>query len=199
MIDVKDGYIPSPLIMFTCNALRHAVLEGQKISGIVPKASKSKLKVDRPNSLNNINYKNDGGMIASCPTATGRKLMLSPGVPDTDSSLMNAWNTLPESYQRRLYKNILATVKRQSYQAENPMPAMVICVEAAHVDNAMLLDYLVPYVDLEEPEIGSSDPIIQIDINCTDVELHITMPGGIVDYEDEGHKRDLHDAIPTAW
>jgi hypothetical protein len=26
MIDNKDGHIPSPLIMFTCTALRHALL-----------------------------------------------------------------------------------------------------------------------------------------------------------------------------
>jgi hypothetical protein len=43
MIDDKDGHIPSPLIMFTFTASRHAVLEGQKNKGVHPKASKSKL------------------------------------------------------------------------------------------------------------------------------------------------------------
>jgi len=46
MIDDKDGHIPSPLIMFTCTALRHALLEWQKNKGVHPKASKSELKAD---------------------------------------------------------------------------------------------------------------------------------------------------------
>jgi len=78
---------------------------------------------------------------------------------------MNTWNTLPESYQQRVYKNTLATVKRQIQQAENPTPAMVISVEAARVDNAILLDYLTSKVTLEEPEIGSTDPNNPIDNN----------------------------------
>jgi hypothetical protein len=48
MIDDKDGDIPSPLIMFTCTAFRHALLEWQKNQGVHKKASKSKLKADRP-------------------------------------------------------------------------------------------------------------------------------------------------------
>jgi len=59
---------------------------------------------------------------------------------------MNTWNTLPESYQQRVYKTTLATVKHQIQQAENPMPAVVIWVEAAHVDDAILLDYLISVV-----------------------------------------------------
>ena len=108
---------------------------------------------------------------------------------------MNTWNTLPESYQQRVYNNTLATVKRQIQQAENPTPAVVISVEAARVDNAILLDYLTSEVALEEPEIGSTDPNIPIDNNCTDDELHFGMPGGSGDFEDEGDKSD---AIPTA-
>jgi len=52
MINDKDGHIPSPLIMFTCTALGHALLEWQKNKGVHPKASKSTLKVDRPDHSN---------------------------------------------------------------------------------------------------------------------------------------------------
>jgi len=48
MSDDKNAHIPSPLIMFTYIALRHLVLEWQKNTGVHPKASKSKLKADRP-------------------------------------------------------------------------------------------------------------------------------------------------------
>jgi hypothetical protein len=64
-----------------------------------------------------------------------------PGVADTYTFLMNTWNTLPESYQKRMYKNTLATVKCQIQQAENPTPAAVISTEAARIDNAILIDY----------------------------------------------------------
>jgi hypothetical protein len=110
---------------------------------------------------------------------------------------MNTCNTLPESYQQRVYNNSLATGKRQIQQAENPMPAVVISVEAARVDNAILLDYLASKVAVEEPEIGSTDPNIPIDNNCTDDELHFGMPGGSGYYEDEGDESDDSDAIPT--
>jgi len=138
---------------------------------------------------------NDGGKIVSCCAVTGRKLLTSPGVADTYTFLMNTWNTLPESNQQRVYNNTLATVKRQIQQAENPTPAMVISVEAARVDNAILLDYLTSEVALEEPEIESTDSNIPINNNCTDDELHFGMPGGSGDFEDEG---DACDAIPTA-
>jgi len=81
--------------------------------GVHLKASKSKLKADRPDHLNYFNYMNDGGENASCCAAMGRKLLTSPGVADTYTFLMNTWNTLPESYQQRVYNNTLATVKRQ--------------------------------------------------------------------------------------
>jgi len=194
MIDDKDGYIPLPLIMFTCTALRHALLEWQKNKGVHPKASKSKLKLDRPDRSNYFNCKNDGGKIVSCCAVTGRKVLPSPGVADTYTFLMNTWNTLPESYQQRVYNNTLATVKDQIQQAENPTPAMVISVEAACVENAILLDYLTSKVALEEHEIRSTDSNILIDTNCKDNELHFGMPGGSGDFEDEG---DESDAIPT--
>jgi len=61
MIDDKDGHIPSPLIMFTSTALCHALLEWQKNKGVHPKASKLKLKADRPDLSKNFNYKDDCG------------------------------------------------------------------------------------------------------------------------------------------
>jgi hypothetical protein len=197
MINDKDGHIPSPLIMFTCIALRRALLEWQKNKGVHPNASKSKLKADRPDSSNYFNHKNDGGKLASCCAVTGRKLSTSPGVADTYTILMNTWNTLLESYQQRVYNNTLATVKRQIQQAENPTPAVVISVEAARLDNAILLDYLASKVALEEPEIASTDPNIPIANNCTYDELHFGMPGGSRDHEDEGEVSDDRAAVPT--
>jgi hypothetical protein len=94
-----------------------------------------------------------------------------------------------------VYNNTLATVKRQIQQAENPTPAVVISTEAAGVDNAILLDYLTSEVAIEEPEIGSTDPNIPMDNNCTDDEMHFGMPRGSGDLEDEA---DESDAIPTA-
>jgi hypothetical protein len=195
MIVDKDGHIPSPLIMFTCTALSHALLEWQKNKRVHLKASNSKLKADRPNRSNYFNRVNDSGKIASTWAVTGRKLLTPPRVTDTYTLLMNTWNTLPGSYQQRVYNNTLATVKRQIQQVENPTPAVVISMEAARVDNAILLDYLTSEVALEEPEIRSTDPNIPIHNNSTDEELHFGMPGGSGDFEDEG---DESDAIPTA-
>jgi hypothetical protein len=195
MIDDKDGHIPSPLIMFTCTALRHALLEWQKNKGVHLKASKSKLKADRRDRSNYFNCKNDGGKIVSCCAVTGRKLLTSPGVADTYTFLMNTCNTLPESYQQRVYNNTLATVKRQTRQVENPKAALVITVEAARIDTTILLDYLTSEVALEEPQVGSTDSNISIDNNCMDDELHFEIPGRSRDFEDEG---DESDAIPTA-
>ena len=113
MINDKDGHIPSPLIMFTCTALRHALLEWQKNKCVHPDASKSKLKADRPDRLDYFNHQNDGGKIASCSAVMGCELLTSPGVSDIYTFLMNTWNTLPESYQQRVYNNTLATVKCQ--------------------------------------------------------------------------------------
>jgi hypothetical protein len=89
----------------------------------------------------------------------------------------------------------LATVKRQIQQAENPTPAVVISTEAACVDNTIPLDYLTSEVAIEEPEIGSTDPNIPMDNNCTDDEMHFGIPQGSGDFEDEA---DESDAIPTA-
>jgi len=128
----------------------------------------------------------------------GRKLFTSPGIADMYTFLMNTWNTLPESYQWRVYKNTLATVQGPIQQAENPTPAVLIIVKAAHIGNAILPDYLTSEVALEEPENRSTDPNIPIDNNCTDDELHFEMPGGSGDYEEEDDESDECDAIRTA-
>jgi hypothetical protein len=94
-----------------------------------------------------------------------------------------------------VYNNTLATVKCQIQQAENSMPAIVISMKAARVDNAILVDYFTSEVALEELEIGGTDPNISIDNNCTDDELHFGMSGGSGDFEDDS---DESDAIPTA-
>jgi len=83
MIDDQDGHIPSALIMFTCSALHHALLEWQKNRGVHPKTSKSKLKADRPDRSNYFNYKNAGGKNTSCCPVAGRKLLTLPGIVDT--------------------------------------------------------------------------------------------------------------------
>jgi hypothetical protein len=75
---------------------------------------------------------------------------------------------------------------------------VVISVEAARVENAILLDYLASDVVLEELEIGRTDPKIAIDNNCTHDELHFGIPGGNRDYEDGGDESTDCDAIPTA-
>jgi hypothetical protein len=113
MIDDKDGHIPSPLIMCTCSALRHVLLVGQKNKGVHPKVSKSTLKADRPDCLKLFHYNNDGSKNTSCCTATGRMLLTSPGVADMYTLMKDPWNTLPESYQQRVNKHPLATVKHQ--------------------------------------------------------------------------------------
>jgi hypothetical protein len=77
-----------------------------------------------------------------------------------------------------VYTNTLPTVKRQIQQVENLVPGVVISVEAARVENAILLDYFACEVAREEPEIGSTDPNIPIDNKCTDDELHFGMPRG---------------------
>jgi hypothetical protein len=198
MINDKDGHIPSPLIMFTCTVLRHALLQWQKNKGVHPKASKSKLKADRPNRSNYFNHTNDGGKNSSCSTATGRNLLTSPGVADMYTFSMNTWYTLLENYKHRLYNNPLATVKHQIQQAESPKPAMVISLEAGRVDHAILLDYLTSEVAPVEVEIGSTDRNIPICNNFMDNELHFGMPGGSGDYDSAGDKSDECHAISTA-
>jgi len=102
MIDNKDGHIPLPLIMFTCAALRHTLLECQKKKGVHLKASKVKLKANRPDRSIYFNYKNDGGKNVSCWAVTGPKLSALPAVADTYRFFMNTGNTLLESDQQQV-------------------------------------------------------------------------------------------------
>jgi len=97
-IDDKEGHIPAPLIMFTCTALRNALLEWQYNESVLSKASKSNLNADRPDHSNYFNYMNDGGKNASCSAAMGPMLLTLPRVVDTYAFLMNTWNTLLERY-----------------------------------------------------------------------------------------------------
>jgi hypothetical protein len=111
---------------------------------------------------------------------------------------MNTWNTLPESYQQRVYNITLPSDKCQIQQVENPTPAVVISMEAVRVDNAILFDYVASEVAFEEPEIGSTGLNILIDSNCTDDELDFGIPAVSGDYEDKGDEIDNCDAISTA-
>jgi hypothetical protein len=77
------------------------------------------------------------------------------------------------------------------------MPAVVISMEAACNDNAVLLEDLRSEVAFEEPEIENSDPSIWNDSNCTTDKLHVGMPGGCWNSKDEGDYRDERDTIPT--
>jgi FPC/CPF motif-containing protein YcgG len=145
--------------MFPCTALHHALLEWQKNIDVHSKPSKIKLNEDRPDRSKYFTHKNDGGKNVSCCAVTGPKWLTAAGDADTYTCLLTTWNTLPESYQRRVYNNTLATVKCQIQQAENPIPSMVISVEPVRVDNAILLDCLTSEVALGEPEFGSTEQI----------------------------------------
>jgi hypothetical protein len=178
MIDNKDGELPTPLIMSNCTALRHALLEWQMNTSNHPKASTSKLKADRPDRSNYFNHNYDGGKNASFCAEMGRKLFTSPGIADRYPCLVNTWNTLPESYEQKVYYTTLHTVKRQIQQAEYPTPAVVISLEALRVNNGILLDYLASEVALEGSAIGRTYPHIPIVPNCTDENLLFWMPTG---------------------
>jgi hypothetical protein len=99
--------------MLTCTPLRQGLLQWPKKKGVHPKASKSKLKADRPDRWNDFNFKNVAGNNTTSHTVTGRTLLTSPGVADTYIFLMNTCNSLPDSYQQRVIKNTLAKVKWQ--------------------------------------------------------------------------------------
>jgi hypothetical protein len=127
-----------------------------------------------------------------------RKLLTSSGIVDTESFLTNTWNTLPESYQQRVDNNTLDIVKHQIQLAEKPMLSVVISVEAARIDNAILHQHVAAEVVLEESDIANADSSILIHNNCTNDNLHFRMPEGSGDYDDEGDKSNVHDAIPIA-
>jgi hypothetical protein len=88
----------STLIMFTCAALPHRLLEWQKSKVVHAKAAKLNLNVDRRDRSDYFNYRNDGGTNASCCAAIGYKLLTSPGIPETYTFWMNTCNTPLESY-----------------------------------------------------------------------------------------------------
>jgi hypothetical protein len=111
---------------------------------------------------------------------------------------MNTWNTLPESYQQRVYNNTLATVKCQIHQAEDPTPAVVISMEAAHVDNAILLDHLASKMALDEPEIGITDLNIPIDKIAPMTNFISGCHGAAGITKMKGDESDDCEAIPTA-
>jgi len=172
IVDNKDHHLPSTLIMFTCTALRHALLQCQKSKGVHPRGSKSKLEAGRPDRSNNFNYNNNSAINVFCTAATGCKLFTWPGVAATYAFLMNTSSTLPESCQLSLYSNTLAPIQCRIHQMETRTPAVVICMEVARIANAVLLHYLTANAALEEPELASTDPNIPIDYNCKDDALH---------------------------
>jgi hypothetical protein len=91
MIDDKDVHITSPLIMFTCTVMRHAVLVWQMNKGVHSNTSQSKQIAGTPDCLNYVPYNNGAGKTTSWCTATGRKLFTSPSIADTYVLLLNAW------------------------------------------------------------------------------------------------------------
>jgi len=111
--------------------------------------------------------------------------------------LMNTWNTPPESYQQKVYKNTLATVKRYIQHGENSTPAKVSSTETPRVDNVILLDYLTSEVALEEHDIRSTEANIPIGNDWADDELHCGLPVQCKEYDDEVDQIDDRDAIPT--
>jgi len=73
MIDNMDSYIPLPLIMFTCTALRHSLQEWHKNKGVWPQASKVMLKAGKLDDSNYCNNMNDGGNNTPCCGTMGCK------------------------------------------------------------------------------------------------------------------------------
>jgi hypothetical protein len=140
------------------------------------------LKAETTDCWNNFNHNNHGGKNAASCAAIGRKMLASPGVTDMYKILLNTVNPLLVSYTQRVYKNSLATVKRQIKEVENPTPAGVNNVEAADLRNANCVGYLTSDVRVDQREISSTEPNSPIDNNCTEDELHIVMQGRGRDY-----------------
>jgi len=153
MIDNKDSYILSPLILLSCTVSHHTLLDRQKKQGVHPKVYKSKLKVKSHDRSNYFICNNDDGKIVSSCAVMGSKLLTLPRFADMYTFRMNTWNTLPECKQQKMHNNSLATVKSQIQQAEEPMPTVVLSMEAVWVVNGILLDYVTSEVVLEEPDI----------------------------------------------
>lgn len=64
--------------------------------------------------------------------------------------------------------------------------------------NALLRDNLTSEVALEEAEIKITHPNIPMYTNCTDDNLHLGMPVGSGEDQDQGDKTNAHDSIPTS-
>jgi hypothetical protein len=133
----------------------------------------------------------------SCCAATGPKSLTLPGVAEMYPFLMNTWNTLLVSYQQTVYNNTLHTVKCQIQQAENPTPDIIISMESAIVDNAILIDNLTSEVAVEQFEMGSTEPNIPMDNNCTDDQLNFGIPWCTLDYDHHGDESNEPDTFPT--
>jgi len=183
--------------MFRVTLLCHGLVEWQINKGVHPNSSKSQLNEDRADHSKYCNYKTASGKNALCCVAMGCKLLTSPGIVDTYTFRINTWNTLPKRYQQRVFKNNFATVKHQIQQVENRMPAMVISMEAARVDNAILLYHLTLKVACRDPNIESPDTKIPIDNNCMNHDLHLGTPVSSGDYKDDGDECNQNNAVPT--
>lgn len=198
MINDQYRHIPSPLIMFTWTASLHDLQDCQMYNGVVLKGSKSMVNAGRPDRSNHPNYKFDSGPVACCCAATARKMLTSPGIAARYTLLMNTWNTLQESYQQRLDKNIHATVNHQIQQVENPIPARVISLDVGSIDNARYVDNLTSKGALERLQIGSTSPGIPTSHHCPVDKLHRRMPVCTWDYQDDADAMDKRNDIPTA-
>jgi len=121
-----------------------------------------------------------------------------PGVAAMYTFLLNTWNTILERYQQRVNKNTLATVKRQIQKVEDPLTAMMINVEAARIDNAILRDYMPSKAALEDHGIGRADAKIAINNHCMEVELYFSMPGVSGEYNGDREASNERVAIITA-
>jgi hypothetical protein len=110
---------------------------------------------------------------------------------------MNTWNTQLESCQLRVYQNTPATFQRQIRQGENPTAAVIFCMDAGCVGNAILLNNLTSEVALDDPVIRTTNSYTPLDNNHHDGNMHFGMPGGSRDQEDEGDTGDEDDDIST--
>jgi hypothetical protein len=77
------------------------------------------------------------------------------------------------------------------------MPVTILHVEAGCIDNAAHLDYLTTKLQLEKPEIRSTDLNIPNDNNCTDNVRHFWIPAGSGDYTDKSDTTGEGKDIPT--
>jgi hypothetical protein len=70
-----------------------------------------------------------------------------------------------------VYNKTLAIVKRHIQQAAKQTPVGVRIVAAAGVENSILPEDFSSTVELGKRDIGSTDPDIPIDNNCTNDKL----------------------------